>query len=128
MNLTGASHSSFSRIRGTRGYMAPEWITNLSITSKVDVYSYGVVLLEIVTGENPGVVDVVTWVREKKIEVPTLEAWVEEIADPMMEGNYNAAQMRTLILVALQCVKDDKDARPTMSQVVEILQGDHSIP
>uniref|UniRef100_A0A803LJB4 Uncharacterized protein n=1 Tax=Chenopodium quinoa TaxID=63459 RepID=A0A803LJB4_CHEQI len=74
------------------------------------------------------IVDVVTWVREKKIEVPTLEAWVEEIADPMMEGNYNVVQMQTLTLVALQCVKDDKDARPTMSQVVEILQGDHDIP
>uniref|UniRef100_A0A803LJB3 Receptor-like serine/threonine-protein kinase n=1 Tax=Chenopodium quinoa TaxID=63459 RepID=A0A803LJB3_CHEQI len=57
MNRTGARHSSFSRIRGTRGYMAPEWVTNLSITSKVDVYSFGVVLLEIVTGENPGIVD-----------------------------------------------------------------------
>ncbi|KAL2931263.1 hypothetical protein RDABS01_036673 [Bienertia sinuspersici] len=39
-----------SRIRGTRGYLAPEWIKNDSITSKVDVYSFGMVLLEIITG------------------------------------------------------------------------------
>lgn len=128
MNRRGASHSNFSRIRGTRGYMAPEWITNLSITSKVDVYSFGVVLLEIVTGKNPSMVDVVTWVREKKSALPTLEAWIEEIADPLMEGNYNVVQMQTLTLVALQCVLEDKDARPTVSQVVKILQGDHSLP
>jgi serine/threonine protein kinase len=48
-------HSSFSRMRGTRGYMAPEWVYNLPITSKVDVYSYGIVLLEMVTGKSPNV-------------------------------------------------------------------------
>ncbi|KAK1267230.1 putative receptor protein kinase ZmPK1 [Acorus gramineus] len=37
---------SFSRVRGTRGYMAPKWIMNRLITSKVDVYSYGIVVLE----------------------------------------------------------------------------------
>ena len=41
---------NFSHMRGTIGYMAPEWALSLPITSKVDVYSYGVVLLEIVTG------------------------------------------------------------------------------
>jgi serine/threonine protein kinase len=40
----------FSRMRGTLGYMAPEWALNLPINAKVDVYSYGIVLLEIVTG------------------------------------------------------------------------------
>ncbi|KAL7262240.1 hypothetical protein ACSBR1_000587 [Camellia fascicularis] len=50
----GGGHSSnFSRVRGTRGYMAPEWISNLQITSKVDVYSYGVVVLAMVTGKSP---------------------------------------------------------------------------
>lgn len=50
----GSGHGSdFSRIRGTRGYMAPEWISNLQIMTKVDVYSYGVVVLEMVTGKSP---------------------------------------------------------------------------
>ncbi|KAL7245295.1 hypothetical protein ACSBR2_000586 [Camellia fascicularis] len=50
----GSGHgSNFSRIRGTRGYMAPEWISYLQITTKVDVYSYGVVVLEMVTGKSP---------------------------------------------------------------------------
>lgn len=117
------SELSFSRIRGTRGYMAPEWVTNVSITSKVDVYSYGVVVLEMVTGKSQVITDVVTWVREKKNEVPTMAAWIEEIADSMLEGNYKNDEMQTLAIVALQCVEEEKDARPSMHQVVEMLQG-----
>ncbi|CAO2828834.1 unnamed protein product [Amaranthus hypochondriacus] len=128
INQNGEGYSSFSRIRGTRGYMAPEWVTNIPITSKVDVYSYGIVLLEIVTGKNPSIVDIVTWVREKQIKGGTSEAWIEDILDPLLEGKFNLVQVQTLILVGLQCVKEDKDARPTMSQVVETLQGDHTIP
>ncbi|KAL3007621.1 hypothetical protein AAZX31_08G345000 [Glycine max] len=65
-------------IRGTRGYMASEWVYNLPITSNVDVYSYGIVLLEMTTGKSQTMdvetVDgtephngrLVTWVRVKK--------------------------------------------------------------
>ncbi|KAK8492561.1 hypothetical protein V6N13_054032 [Hibiscus sabdariffa] len=54
LNRDDVKHSQVSRIRGTRGYMAPEWVSNFPITSKVDVYSYGAVLLELVTGRSPG--------------------------------------------------------------------------
>ncbi|EXB89238.1 Putative receptor protein kinase ZmPK1 [Morus notabilis] len=130
-------YSSFSRIRGTRGYMAPEWVYNLPITSKVDVYSYGIVVLEILTGNNPmrGVHDsedidgdqarpkmLVTWVREKMVGgALSTEAWIEEIIDPSMEGQYNIREVEILVQVALKCVEEDRDARPTMRQVVEML-------
>ena len=52
-NRSVLKNSSFSKIRGTRGYLAPEWVFNLPITSKVDVYSYGIVVLEMVTGKDP---------------------------------------------------------------------------
>lgn len=131
-------NSSFSRIRGTRGYMAPEWVYNLPITSKVDVYSYGIVLLEMVTGSGPtrGVSDaqdvgegrpkmLVKWVRDKMNNASPLmsEKGIDEIIDPMMEGNYSMREVTILIEVALRCVQEDKDARPTMSQVVEMLLG-----
>ncbi|PON84697.1 Serine/threonine protein kinase, partial [Trema orientale] len=133
----GESHnSSFSRIRGTRGYMAPEWVYNLPITSKVDVYSYGIVALELVTGRKPTGVQMngtgetveqgrlVTWVREKMNGAATrTESWIEDIADPMMElGEIDKVKMEVLVKVALQCVEEDKEARPTMRQVVEMLQ------
>jgi hypothetical protein len=136
-NRSGLKNSSFSRIRGTRGYMAPEWIFNLPITSKVDVYSYGIVVLEMVTGKRTqmgvNAMDgcgetedrrLVTWVREKKNRMAaTTASWMEEIIDPIMEGTYEMGKMEILVGMALQCVEEDKDARPSMSQVVEMLHS-----
>ncbi|XP_040995993.1 putative receptor protein kinase ZmPK1 [Juglans microcarpa x Juglans regia] len=115
--------ASFSRIRGTRGYMAPEWVFNLPITSKVDVYSYGIVVLEMVTGKVPtkGVhaIDsggetepkrLVAWVREKMNEAAAMASWLEEVVDPILESSYEKGKMETLIAVALQCVEEEKDA------------------
>ncbi|KAG6674578.1 hypothetical protein I3843_15G045800 [Carya illinoinensis] len=127
-------NASFSRIRGTRGYMAPEWVFNLPITSKVDVYSYGIVVLEMVTGKGPtkgvhatdcgGEIEpkrLVAWVREKRNVATAMASWLEKIVDPLLEGNYEKDKMEILVTVALQCVEEEKDARPNMSQVVEML-------
>lgn len=126
--------SSFSRIRGTRGYMAPEWVYNMPITSKVDVYSYGIVLLELVTGRSPtgGLANpeggdekeskrLTSWVRERKRTGAPMETWIMEIVDPRLIGEYDMRKIEVLVAVALQCVEEDRDARPTMSQVVEVL-------
>ncbi|XP_048324012.2 putative receptor protein kinase ZmPK1, partial [Ziziphus jujuba] len=131
------NNSSFSRIRGTRGYMAPEWVYNLPITSKVDVYSYGIVALEIVTGKKPagsqfsesGMMTenhgrLVKWVKKKMIGADTSQTnCIEEIADSKMGGKFDKAKLEVLVKVTLQCVEEDKEARPTMRQVVEMLQG-----
>ena len=133
-NRSVLKNSSFSRMRGTRGYMAPDWVFNMPITSKVDVYSYGIVVLEMVTGKSPsrnvhaindgGEAEhkmLVTWVREKMKKVAVNTSSLEEIIDPMLEGKYDMIKMKALVQVSLQCVEEDKDARPTMSQVVEML-------
>ncbi|TKY75019.1 putative receptor protein kinase ZmPK1 [Spatholobus suberectus] len=127
-----STYSSFSRIRGTRGYMAPEWVFNLPITSKVDVYSYGIVVLEMITGKSAtkdvdatdnGVekqhLSLVAWLKEKQ---KNGSGWVNEILDPTVEGVYDEGKMEALVRVALQCLEEEKDKRPTMSQAVEILQ------
>ncbi|XP_059631089.1 putative receptor protein kinase ZmPK1 [Cornus florida] len=136
LNRGGIDNSSFSRIRGTRGYMAPEWVFNLPITSKVDVYSYGIVMLEMVTGRGPigvqtmddnGMMEqrrFVAWVREKMDGATENAPWIEEIVDRNMDGEYDKGKMELLVRVALQCAdQQDKDARPTMSKVVEVLLG-----
>ncbi|KAG5002337.1 hypothetical protein JHK87_023409 [Glycine soja] len=137
LNRNNLNNSSFSMIRGTRGYMAPEWVLNLAITSKVDVYSYGIVLLEMITGKSPtttGVQNIdgeepyngrlVTWVREKR----SATSWLEHIIDPAIKTNYDECKMNLLATVALDCVEEDKDVRPTMSHVVEMLQSHESDP
>ncbi|XP_037493814.1 putative receptor protein kinase ZmPK1 [Jatropha curcas] len=133
--LSRGKHESFSKIRGTRGYMAPEWVSNLPITSKVDVYSYGIVVLEMITGKNPATLAshstetcgeiehkrLVTIVRDKKIKVNGMASWIEEIVDPTLERKYDQEKIETLVTLALQCVEEDRDARPTISKVVEML-------
>ena len=117
-------NSSFSKIRGTRGYMAPDWVFNLPITSKVDIYSYGIVMLEMATRVGPsGHKRLVTWVREVMNRVAANTSSLEEIIDPLLEGKYDVGMMETLVEIALQCVEEDKDERPTMSRVVEMLLG-----
>ncbi|KAK2360668.1 putative receptor protein kinase ZmPK1 [Trifolium repens] len=130
-NRNNLNNSSVSMIRGTRGYMAPEWIFNLPITSKVDVYSYGIVVLEMITGKSPTtcfkIVNgeeecdgrLVTWVREKR---GSNISWLEEIVDPNIGLNYDKSRIEILAKVALDCVVDERDSRPTMSRVVEMLQ------
>lgn len=132
LNQNNPNNPSISMIRGTRGYMAPEWVFNLPITSKVDVYSYGIVVLEMVTGKSPttSIDDIngeetydgrlVTWVREKRSNSNT--SWVEQIIDPVIGLNYDKSKIEILITVALKCVLEDRDSRPNMSQVVEMLQ------
>ena len=129
----GLENLSFSRVRGTRGYMAPEWVFNLPITSKVDVYSYGIVVLEMVTGMNPiAIPDIdalgeteqrgfIKWVKDRMNGRGAEGSWVKEILHPVMEGECDMRKMEILIGVALGCVEEDKESRPTMSQIVEKL-------
>ncbi|OWM70840.1 hypothetical protein CDL15_Pgr014513 [Punica granatum] len=96
MDRGKGTNSNFSRIRGTRGYMAPEWVSNLPITAKVDVYSYGIVMLELVTGMNPATsvhslevrgdvkhIRLVTWARQKMQESASNPSRVDEMVDPI---------------------------------------------
>ncbi|XP_058755531.1 putative receptor protein kinase ZmPK1 [Vicia villosa] len=130
------NNSTFSMIRGTRGYMAPKWIFNLPITSKVDVYSYGIVVLEMITGKNPTMMNIegddgemayngslIRWVREKKRSA----CWVKEILDPAIGTSCDLSKMEILARVALDCVEEDMDIRPNMSQVVEMLQNNERV-
>ncbi|EHA8589538.1 putative receptor protein kinase ZmPK1 [Cocos nucifera] len=136
----GGVGSDISRIRGTRGYMAPEWTTNLPITAKVDVYSYGVVLLEMVKGSRVSnlMVD-----EEEDVDQGTLkslvrmlkgklesgeESWVEEIVDSRLNGQFNCKQAEKIAEIAVSCLEEDRNKRPTMDSVVHTLRSYHDEP
>ncbi|CAN6220887.1 unnamed protein product [Urochloa humidicola] len=130
----GGSNKSVSRIRGTRGYIAPEWVSTLPITAKVDVYSFGVVLLELLKG-----IRVSEWAAnadeavevaigriartlEEKATMPDSEqAWMDDFIDTRLNGRFNGLQAKIMIKLAVSCVKEDINTRPTMENVVQKL-------
>ncbi|KAK0596450.1 hypothetical protein LWI29_015787 [Acer saccharum] len=121
----------YTTLRGTRGYLAPEWITNSPISEKTDVYSYGVVLLEIIGGRRS--YDLgddsekahFTSYAFKMLE----EGKLREILDPRLEINENDHEtVETAIKVALWCVQDDMQLRPPMTKVVQMLEGLCDVP
>ncbi|XP_010256775.1 PREDICTED: putative receptor protein kinase ZmPK1 [Nelumbo nucifera] len=119
-----------SRIRGTMGYLAPEWASNLPITTKVDVYSFGVVLLEIVKGIRLSSWMVANgeeaeqtrflWLVKKKIECGD-DSWVEDIVDPALKGQFNKKQAARMVEIGISCIEEDKSKRPAMDEVVQFL-------
>ncbi|KAJ4851023.1 hypothetical protein Tsubulata_026207 [Turnera subulata] len=133
LNRGELDNPSFSRIRGTRGYMAPEWLHKQPITSKVDVYSFGVVVMEIIIGKNLAMQfqdsDNMEEAEHRKLQdviremkhAGVTDALVKELVDPEMGCDFDINKVKTLLRVALNCVNQDRDSRPTMSQVVETL-------
>ncbi|KAJ3680768.1 hypothetical protein LUZ60_015257 [Juncus effusus] len=123
-----------SRIRGTRGYIAPEWASNLPITGKVDVYSYGVVLFEILTGTR-----VSDWVTEKEVEVEMIfrqsitiikerlknkeRVWLNDFVDSRLNGDFDGSQALVMVKLAVSCVEEERNKRPNMEDVVRMLQS-----
>ncbi|CAN6324891.1 unnamed protein product [Urochloa humidicola] len=128
----GVSNQNVSRVRGTVGYMAPEWISSLHITGKVDVYSYGVVLLELVLGRQ--VLDLAVDADEEvhmvlrelvgrlahMLETEQISS-INEVVDCRLNGHFNDTQVRTLIRLAVSCLDEERSKRPTMESVVQML-------
>lgn len=119
----------FSRVlttvRGTRGYLAPEWISGLPITAKADVYSYGMMLFEVVSGkrnteqkEDGRLVLFPTWAVRRVVEGRAME-----MVDAEIGGDADAGEVERVVRVASWCIQDDEEHRPSMGQVVQVLEG-----
>lgn len=120
---------------GTMGYLAPEYLLTGKATEKTDVFSYGAVVLEVASGRRPiekdaagvGKVGVssnlVEWVWSLHREGRLLMA-----ADPRLEGRFDEAEMRRVLLVGLACSHPDCLSRPTMRGVVQMLGGETEVP
>ncbi|XP_021898461.1 probable receptor-like protein kinase At2g42960 [Carica papaya] len=122
---SGESHIT-TRVMGTFGYVAPEYANTGLLNEKSDIYSFGVLLLEAVTGRDPvdygrpaNEVNLVEWL---KMMVGTRRA--EEVVDPNLEVKPATRALKRALLVALRCVDPDADKRPKMSQVVQMLEAD----
>ncbi|KAJ1271503.1 hypothetical protein BS78_06G132400 [Paspalum vaginatum] len=118
-------------IRGTRGYLAPEWFKNVGISSKVDVYSFGIVLLEIVCCRRN--VDLKAVNEERVI----LTYWAYDcyycgrldlLVKDDEEAIINMKMVERFARVALWCIQDEPAMRPTMLKVTKMLDGAVEVP
>ncbi|KAH8504334.1 hypothetical protein H0E87_011842 [Populus deltoides] len=118
-----------TRVVGTFGYMAPEYALSGKLTDKSDVYSYGVVLLELITGHPPispaeSVMNesLVAWARPlltQALEDGNFEA----LLDPRLGTRCNNSEMASMVACAAACVHPSSWIRPRMSQIVHALEG-----
>eukprot|EP01018_Ginkgo_biloba_P020865 Gb_01232 [translate_table: standard] len=118
----GQAPESVSVVCGTYGYIAPEYAYTLKVNEKVDVYSFGAVLMELVNGKRATQpefgehFDIVRWIQNQISSGKGLET----VLDPRIL-DCNREQMRLVLRVALLCTHDKPIRRPSMREVVEML-------
>ncbi|TKY58138.1 G-type lectin S-receptor serine/threonine-protein kinase SD2-5 [Spatholobus suberectus] len=128
--MTREQSHVFTTLRGTRGYLAPEWITNCAISEKSDVYSYGMVLLEIIGGRknyDPRETPEKSYFPSFAFKMME-EGKVREILDSKLETYENDERVHTAVKVALWCIQEDMSLRPSMTKVVQMLEGLCTVP
>lgn len=117
-----------TKVKGTLGYLAPEYAMLGQASESCDIYSFGILLLELASGKKP--------LEKRKINSTTKRAittWAlplargrkfSELADPRLNGKYVEEELIRVILVGLVCADSQPEKRPTMLEVVEMLKGD----
>ncbi|XP_010652441.1 receptor-like serine/threonine-protein kinase ALE2 isoform X2 [Vitis vinifera] len=122
---TEGSHHISTRVMGTFGYVAPEYAMTGHLLVKSDVYSYGVVLLELLSGRKPvdmsqppGQENLVTWARP----LLTVREGLEQLVDPSLAGNYDFDNVAKVAAIASMCVHPEVTHRPFMGEVVQALK------
>ncbi|XP_048439605.1 receptor-like cytoplasmic kinase 176 [Pyrus x bretschneideri] len=122
---TGDKSHVSTRVIGTQGYAAPEYLATGHLTTKSDIYSFGVVLLEMLSGRRAidknrptGEHNLVEWAK------PYLrnKRRVFRVIDPRLEGQYSVSRSQKAAVLALQCLAVDPKYRPDMNEVVTILE------
>ncbi|MCD7470283.1 hypothetical protein HAX54_010012 [Datura stramonium] len=125
--LLGAEKSYITtRVMGTFGYVAPEYASTGMLNERSDVYSFGILIMEIITGRNPvdysrppGEVTLVDWL---KVMVSNRNA--EGVLDPKLPEKPSSRALKRVLLVALRCVDPNAQKRPKMGHVIHMLEAD----
>ncbi|KAL6134100.1 hypothetical protein ACLB2K_066333 [Fragaria x ananassa] len=122
--LIGRHHSRvMTTVRGTVGYLAPEWFTGEAITPKADVFSYGKLLFEVISGRRNTEGLNESYIPNRVANVVTKGQDVLTLVDYRLEGNADKDELIRACKVACWCIQDEEKDRPTMRRVVQILEG-----
>nr|GMD60974.1 receptor-like cytosolic serine/threonine-protein kinase RBK2 [Ipomoea batatas] len=115
------THLTVLKFDGTFGYLAPEFLMHGIVNEKTDVFAFGVLLLELITGRRAldySQQSLVMWAK------PLLKKKrIRELADPSLGDDYNLLQMNLMVLAASLCVQHSSIKRPRISQVLQLLNG-----
>jgi serine/threonine protein kinase len=122
-----------TRVMGTFGYLAPEYASSGKLTDRSDVFSFGVMLLELLTGRRP--IDttnymedsLVDWARPLLSAALAGETGFAELVDPRLGGEYSVVEVERLAACAAASTRHSAKRRPKMSQIVRALEGDASL-
>ncbi|QHO13988.1 hypothetical protein DS421_15g520230 [Arachis hypogaea] len=116
-----------SHVVGTRGYMAPEYLDSGRVTSKMDVYAFGVVLLELITGKDSIIVQddgsetMLSSIILNLIDKDDAEEKLGLFIDPSLMGNSEKVCAIQLVKLSLACLVEEPSRRPNMAEVVSSL-------
>ncbi|KAM0932374.1 putative protein kinase RLK-Pelle-SD-2b family [Dioscorea sansibarensis] len=121
-------------IRGTKGYVAPEWFKNMPVTTKVDVYSFGVLLLEIICCRKNLELELGSSDQE---EEAILVYWAYDcyrngrldfLVASDSEAMVDRRRLEKFVMVAIWCIQEDPSLRPSMQKVTLMLEGSVAVP
>ncbi|XP_058195863.1 PTI1-like tyrosine-protein kinase At3g15890 isoform X2 [Rhododendron vialii] len=135
----GATHVT-TRVMGTLGYLAPEYAMLGKASESCDVYSFGILLLELASGKKPleklsastkelvgGKMRTLGATMKRTITDWALPLVCEkkfgEIVDPRLNGNFVEEELKRVVFIALMCAQSRPERRPSMLEVVELLKG-----
>ncbi|XP_015070817.1 probable LRR receptor-like serine/threonine-protein kinase At5g10290 isoform X1 [Solanum pennellii] len=117
-----------TQVRGTMGHIAPEYLSTGKSSEKTDVFGYGIMLLEIVTGQRAidfsrleDEDDVLLLDHVRKLQ---RDKRLDAIVDRNLNNNYELGEVEMMIQVALLCTQASPEDRPAMSEVVRMLEGE----
>ncbi|RZC64512.1 hypothetical protein C5167_008205 [Papaver somniferum] len=117
-----------TQVRGTMGHIAPEYLSTGRSSERTDVFGYGMMLLELITGQRA--IDFSRLTEDDEVllldHVKKLESEkkLDAIVDPNLNGKFDNAEVEIMIQVALLCTQSSSEDRPTMSEVVRMLEGE----
>ncbi|KAL9255957.1 putative LRR receptor-like serine/threonine-protein kinase [Drosera capensis] len=104
-------------VRGTVGHIAPEYLSTGQSSDKTDVFGFGILLLELITGQK------VPDARNSQVRSSYEEKRIERAADRDLKGCFSSGQLEELVKLALVCTRSIPSMRPTMAEVLKTIEG-----